>query len=524
MNLDFHYYATYIAARLVGYSKNEAETIAHAAQYVDDSTPSRVINKLLPNLSPVPTSHTTGELIKGHDWSEAFYDEILRVWPVFHFLPGNYNEEGKTIRSYNGVTEDKNDSSAWYYDDEAKEQFKLMCLPNSKLAESMINNLNENSSLVEIGLRMHTLADTWAHMYYSGVPAWFTNGAADFETNDPRLNSVSYENQPGSNYHNSLIYLGHTQSGHWPDYAFLSFSCKYPWMGRTFRKDNVTDYLCAIKQLMNALFCIKNKHPFNINREEPYYDLSQENEEVIKNILSIVTLDKTSIIDSTLDQTNVWKANINRIKVNGVELGVPEDYKEDKWQKEAERVPVNQRKNTNYYIFNDAAIRHLNFVKSELEKRSIYLDNIPDKRIINVKLRNRDGRFISFSEDSYPTLSTNTSVVLQLILPNNEPLKNGSIVEIRTTETANIQKDYRYLGAWAKRALHYYTKKNNPSCQKWKIEQDGVEVGRLINYAKPIQLLNIYYSNEPYMQPYNDDGVYYLTTDSNKYSFTIIKQ
>lgn len=44
MDKDFHYYGTYVAVRYAGYSTVEAQTIAHAAQYVDDSTHSRLIN------------------------------------------------------------------------------------------------------------------------------------------------------------------------------------------------------------------------------------------------------------------------------------------------------------------------------------------------------------------------------------------------------------------------------------------------------------------------------------------------
>lgn len=37
MKIDFHYYATYVAARLAGYNFPDAQTIAHASQYVDES-------------------------------------------------------------------------------------------------------------------------------------------------------------------------------------------------------------------------------------------------------------------------------------------------------------------------------------------------------------------------------------------------------------------------------------------------------------------------------------------------------
>jgi len=32
MNIDFHYYGTFVAARLAGYDTGQAQTIAHAAQ------------------------------------------------------------------------------------------------------------------------------------------------------------------------------------------------------------------------------------------------------------------------------------------------------------------------------------------------------------------------------------------------------------------------------------------------------------------------------------------------------------
>ena len=38
MQLDYHYYAIYQLAALAGFNSGDAETIAYASQYVDDST------------------------------------------------------------------------------------------------------------------------------------------------------------------------------------------------------------------------------------------------------------------------------------------------------------------------------------------------------------------------------------------------------------------------------------------------------------------------------------------------------
>ena len=38
MQIDFHHTVTYVVARLAGFKASEAQTIAYAAQYVDDAT------------------------------------------------------------------------------------------------------------------------------------------------------------------------------------------------------------------------------------------------------------------------------------------------------------------------------------------------------------------------------------------------------------------------------------------------------------------------------------------------------
>ena len=38
MDIDFHYHATYVAARFAGFSASEAETIGSAAQMIDENS------------------------------------------------------------------------------------------------------------------------------------------------------------------------------------------------------------------------------------------------------------------------------------------------------------------------------------------------------------------------------------------------------------------------------------------------------------------------------------------------------
>ena len=43
MQIDFHHGATYVVARIAGFSPEQAQVIAHSAQYIDDATKEGVI-------------------------------------------------------------------------------------------------------------------------------------------------------------------------------------------------------------------------------------------------------------------------------------------------------------------------------------------------------------------------------------------------------------------------------------------------------------------------------------------------
>lgn len=91
MNIDFHYGVIFILARTAGLTRDEAQTVAHACQYVDDAT--------------------TDGLLKFHDGQrfERFasahdmIDYRNRVsmdnresWVPFHFVPGGVESRSRT--------------------------------------------------------------------------------------------------------------------------------------------------------------------------------------------------------------------------------------------------------------------------------------------------------------------------------------------------------------------------------------------------------------------------------------------
>ena len=141
MQKDMHYYGTYAMARAAGLAPKVCQTIATAAEFVDDNGEKETI--IFPDggrLDFVPTAHHMTD-IKNIDRQ----DQRL-VWVPFHFIPGN---EGKSTSE------------------------RLLCRKDSEIAREMIDH---NLSLADksfgfhlAGISAHVYADTFSHYGFSGV-------------------------------------------------------------------------------------------------------------------------------------------------------------------------------------------------------------------------------------------------------------------------------------------------------------------------------------------------------------------
>lgn len=532
MNLDFHYYGTYVAARLAGYDFDSAQTIAHSAQYVDDSDEIMLEDSLghyyIKNFTPIPTAQGLSDMLKKNfRWSEGALKSIADIWVPFHFLPGNYGDN-TDIKKYTGPRSDNGSLFRWTFDDESEKQFKLLCQPNSLLVKRMINDIVTNHTekdytLEMTGLRMHVLADTWAHMFYIGMPAWFVNdaGVAVYKIDGTEKTPVKWKRvwpwddstdilngemaTPDMSAYNSLVYLGHGRMGHLPDYPYLKYQYSPRWSKDDITKDNFTYSLQALKQLTRALECIKNKTLFDINS---YADLPADVEDVIKEILA------TKIND----QSETWRNNINRIKINGIPLEVPVVYNKNLWLDilKKRRIPI---ENTDYYHFNTSACLHLKLVRDSLAENNIYIDAIPRENIVSTKFKCKKGKYIGSIDEAskriqyYPKMQDN-GITLEIIKQTPRLLTSGDIVEIKTLE-AGVD-DYNFLGAWETKTLYYYTRAYDISKQKWQIEKVDTSVDDKIKAGDRVRFKNMNFDKKPYMCTYEYWlGGTYLTTQAS---------
>ena len=83
MQLDFHYYATYCAAYLAGYSHEEALELCYSAQFVDCCT--KTYLKSISASVHAATTQTQAELLDMTTDISGLQD-ITRIWASFHFL------------------------------------------------------------------------------------------------------------------------------------------------------------------------------------------------------------------------------------------------------------------------------------------------------------------------------------------------------------------------------------------------------------------------------------------------------
>ncbi len=253
MQIDFHYYATYCAAFLAGFSHEESLKIGYASQFTDCC--SRTLIKKINGPDSAVTTQLQSELAEARTDKVGLQD-ITRIWASFHFLPGNLQATfpGKRPKKY-------------------MDKYRMICLPNGELVAETVNQVR-GQGLAAIGMAMHVLADTWAHRYFAGTPSYVINDADYFEemTGDADdiqwkkihfiHNPVSLDDPEKGVYSNSIrredehsiMNLGHGRAGHLPDYSFIRYRFLPAWGEyEAIVKDNPSDYYTAFCQMLYAL-------------------------------------------------------------------------------------------------------------------------------------------------------------------------------------------------------------------------------------------------------------------------------
>lgn len=346
MQIDFHYYATYSAAILAGYSHEESLTIAYSAQFVDCCT--RTLLSTVGGPDAAATTQLQLEMMDARVDIPGIQD-ITRIWASFHFLPRDLNADVKK-------------GSRIY-----KAKYRLICGPCSDLVADTVE-LAKDKSLQAVGIAMHVLGDTWAHRGFAGTPSqvinntdyWFYELIPEGESYAER--KVTFRHNPGAaddiekgiytntiyqTEENSVMSLGHGRAGHLPDYSFMRYKYLPAWGDyEVILKDNPSEYYNAFCQMICAMKFLRGEtEVFEKDRFET--DAAAHYEEEIKAILN----------KRQLDSCADWKAFGE--KLSG---GKIPDFDIERYLPEYRNAQKQDRPDTFLGRFIDAALAQKNMV------------------------------------------------------------------------------------------------------------------------------------------------------------------
>ena len=375
MQIDFHYYATYCAAYLAGYSHEDCLAICYSAQFTDCCT-----RTLLSTIGgPSEAAQLQLEMMDARTDILGIQD-ITRIWSSFHFLPRDLKADpGKGSRIY-------------------KAKYRLICGPNGDLLVKTVN-LAKDKSLQAAGIAMHVLADTWAHQYFAGTPSQVINNTDywffellpaeapgdDANSGDSANNSNSKENGDAANAarsfterrvtfrhnptgkddldkgiytntvyqleENSVMSLGHGRAGHLPDYSFMRYKYLPAWgKYEEFIKDNPSDYYKAFSQMVYALRYLRGDYE---TFETEHYDTEKVSpyEAEIKEILE----------KRQLDACADWKAFGE--KLSGCEIP---DFDANRYCTEYKQASEDDKDDTFLGSYIDAALAQKTMVTNQI--------------------------------------------------------------------------------------------------------------------------------------------------------------
>ena len=258
MQKDFHYYATYCAAYIAGYSHEDSLAIGYSAQFVDCCSRS-----FLTRVGGPRSAATTQLQLEMMDakLDPVGLQDVTRIWASFHFLPGDlYAQKKRVSRMY-------------------RSKYRLICKPNGALVKDTVQ-LVKGRSLPAVGIAMHVLADTWAHQNFAGTPSLVINNTnfhffellegdqrkqIEFRHNPSapdNLEKSIYTNSLYQPNENSVMNLGHGRAGHLPDYSFVRYVYLPAWADyEEVVKDNPSDYYHAFCQMVYAMKYLRGENP-----------------------------------------------------------------------------------------------------------------------------------------------------------------------------------------------------------------------------------------------------------------------
>lgn len=171
MDIEFHYYITYFVAIKSGFNPDDAYVIAYSSQYTDDNNYIYEISPESPDAYKNYISQTLN-ILKPKN-------ELLRIHPIFHFMPGSIEE----IQS----------DSTWRRDGKLH---IMNSTPNNANASEILHSAFDSKNLYRIGIATHMYSDTFAHQNFVGYNDSFNSMKGLFEKAIPNIGHADAKHDP----------------------------------------------------------------------------------------------------------------------------------------------------------------------------------------------------------------------------------------------------------------------------------------------------------------------------------------
>ncbi len=134
MDIEFHYYMTYLIALRAGFKREDAYTIAYSSQYTDDNNYGYRIEGQNGHYENIISQ--TSDITKPRE-------ERLSIYPIFHFCPGTLSETRLQIpRRADGKYHSMN------------------TVPGNDNAKSILSDAVISGNLYRVGIGAHMYAPT----------------------------------------------------------------------------------------------------------------------------------------------------------------------------------------------------------------------------------------------------------------------------------------------------------------------------------------------------------------------------
>lgn len=142
MDIEFHYYITFILCRKAGFNADDSFKLAYSSQYTDDNNNHYYVN--YPD-----GGHFINEVSQTMDIRKPS-SKREKIYPLFHFVPGGIQAE----------------EACPIVCDEKK---CFVTIPNSDNAVSLLKAALDSGNLYRMGIAIHAFADTWSHQNFLGL-------------------------------------------------------------------------------------------------------------------------------------------------------------------------------------------------------------------------------------------------------------------------------------------------------------------------------------------------------------------